>query len=164
VLANPSSAFQKRLVDSGLSFSTNINYYTLNHVGPITVFAQTAPEKLLALQRALLEEIARFADSTYVSQAELDAAQKQLGIQALYEREQPTEWAHTVGFWWSVASLDYYRTYVPNMQKVTRTDLARYARTYLQNKPFVAGVLISPQARQQLGLTTDMLMPKELTP
>lgn len=164
VLANPSSAFQKRLVDSGLSFATNINYYTLNHVGPITVFAQTAPDKLLALQRALLEEIARLADSTYVSPAELDAARKQLGIQALYEREQPTEWAHTVGFWWSVASLNYYRTYVPNMQKVSRTDLAQYARTYLQRKPFVAGVLISPQARAQLGLTTDMLLPKELTP
>jgi zinc protease len=164
VLANPASGFQKRLVDAGLAFNVNLTYYTLNHVGPITVFAQTSPDKLLALQAAVLGEIARLADSTTVTAEELAAAQTQLGIQALYEREVPTEWAHTVGFWWSVASLDYYRTYVPNMQRVTRSDIARYVRTFLQGKPFVAGVLISPQARVQLGLTSDALLPKEPTP
>jgi zinc protease len=164
VLANPASGFQKRLVDAGLAFNVNLNYYTLNHVGPITVFAQAPPDKLLALQAAVLAEIARLADSTTVTAEELAAAQTQLGIQALYEREVPTDWAHTVGFWWSVASLDYYRTYVPNMQRVTRSDMARYVRTYLHGKPFVAGVLISPQARVQLGLTPDALLPKEPTP
>jgi predicted Zn-dependent peptidase len=69
-----------------------------------------------------------------------------------------------LGFWWSVAGLDYYRDYVPNMQKVTRSDIARYARTYLENKPFVAGVLISPEAREQIGLTPDRLLPRGLIP
>jgi zinc protease len=164
VLANPSSRFQKRLVDSGFAFNASIGYYTLNHTGPITVFAQTSPDKLLPLERAVLQEIGRMADSTYITQQELAAAQTQLGIQALYEREVPSDWAHTVGFWWSVAGLDYYRTYVPNMQKMTRSDLARYIRTYLQGKPFVAGVLINPDARQKLGLVPEMLLPKEVTP
>jgi zinc protease len=164
ILANPASEFQKRLVDSGLAFNVSLGYYTLNHVGPITLFAQTAPDKLTALQAAVFQEIARLADSTAVPPEELAAAQTQLGIQALYEREVPTNWAHTVGFWWSVAGLDYYRTYVPDMQHVTRSALARYVRTYLQGKPSVTGVLISPQARAQLGLTVDSLLPKELTP
>ena len=164
VLSNPSSAFQKRLVDSGLAFNANLAYYTLNHVGPITVFAQTSPEKLLPLERALLQEITRMADSNYVTPDELSAAQQQVGIQALYEREVPSDWAHTVGFWWSVAGLDYYRNYVPNMQKVSRSDLARYVRTYLQGKAFVAGVLINPDARAKLGLTPEMLLVKEATP
>lgn len=104
------------------------------------------------------------ADSTYVSQEELDAAQRQLGIQALFEREIPSDWAHTVGFWWSVAGLDYYRTYVPNMQKMSRADMAQYVRTYLQGKPFVAGVLINAAARQKLQLVPEMLLPKAVTP
>jgi len=164
VLANPASGFQKRLVDAGLAVNVSLGYYTLNHVGPITLFAQTAPDKLLALQAAVLQEIARLADSTTIPAEELAAAQAQLGIQALYEREVPTGWAHTVGFWWAVASLDYYRTYVPSMQRVTRADMARYVRAYLQGKPFVAGVLLSAQAREQLGLTADALLPKEPTP
>jgi zinc protease len=164
ILNKPSSRFYKRLVDSGLAFDANIAYYTLNHVGPITVFLQTSPEKALEAERAALEEVSRLADSNYVTPQELADAQKELGIQALYEREQSTGWAHTVGFWWAVAGLDYYRGYVPNMQRVTRTDLARYARTYLQGKPYVAAVLMSEEARQKTGLTPAALLAKEIVP
>ena len=164
VLNNPTSPFQKRLVDSGLAFEANIGYYTLAHVGPITVFLQTTPEKLLEAERATLDEIAKFADSNYVSQKQLTDAQQQLGIQALFEREQTSRWAHSVGFWWAVAGLDYYRGYVPNMQRVTRSDLAKYAQTYMVGKPFVVGALISPQARQQIGLTPEQLLPKAVVP
>jgi zinc protease len=164
VLNNPTSALQKRLVDSGLTFFTGLGYYTLAHTGPISLQAQTTPDKLLEAQRVMLEEVAKFADSTYVTQAQLDAAQKQLGINALYEREQASNWAHTIGFWWAVAGLDYYRNYVPNMQRVTRGDLARYAQRYLQNKPYVVGVLLSPDAKKQLNLTPDMLLPRPVVP
>jgi zinc protease len=164
ILNKRSSRFSKRLVDSGLAFQANISYYTLSHVGPIGVFLQTTPEKVVDAQRAALEEIAKLADSTYVSPRELADAQKELGIQSLYEREQSTSWAHTIGFWWAVAGLDYYRDYVPNMQRVTRGDLARYATTYLQGKPYVVGVLMSPEARQKTGLTPEALLPKELVP
>ena len=164
ILNKRTSKFNKRLVDSGLAFGTNINYYTLSHVGPITVFLQTAPEKVLDAERAALEEVSKFADSTYVSQQELTDAQKELGIQTLYEREQSTNWAHTVGFWWTVAGLDYYRDYVPNMQRVTRGDLARYAQTYLQGKPYVVGALLSTEELKKTGLTPEALLPQEMVP
>jgi len=164
VLNNPASPFQKRIVDSGLAFQATISYYTLGHVGPITVFAQTSPDKLASAKRAILEELGKLADESYVPQALLDDAQKQLGIQALYEREQPSEWAHTIGFWWAVAGLDYYRTYVPNMQKVTRADIARYARNYLAGKNFVVGALLSPEARKQTQLTPSSLLSTQVVP
>lgn len=164
VVANPASRFQRRLVERQLSFGVQLNYYTLDHTGPITIYAQTTPDNVVALERAILQELGRLTDTTYISAEELAAAQKQLGIQALYEREQPTEWAHTVGFWWSVSSIEYYRNYVPNMQRVSRTDIARYVRKYLAGKPFVAGVLISPESRAQAGLTPDSLLPPRLTP
>jgi zinc protease len=164
ILNNRTSPLQKRLVDSGLAFLAQISYITLAHVGPINMITQTTPEKVLETQRAMLEEVAKFADSNYVSQQQLEAAQKQLGIQALYEREQATNWAHTIGFWWAVAGLDYYRTYVSNMQRVTRGDLARYAQKYLERKPYVVGVLISPEARRAINLTPDALLPKPVVP
>ncbi len=160
ILAKRRSAFQKRLVDSGLAVNAGIGYYTLAHVGPINVVVQTTPDKLLVTQRTVLEEVAKMADSSYVSQQELEDAQKELGIRALYEREQASQWAHTVGFWWAVAGLDYYRNYVPNMQRVTRGDLARYVSKYIERKPYVVGVLINPEDRKKLGLTPDMLLPK----
>jgi zinc protease len=164
ILNKRTSRFQKRLVDSGLAFDANLGYYTLDHVGPITLFLQTAPEKVAEAERAALEEVVRMSDSSYVTQQELTDAQKELGIQSLYEREQSTNWAHTVGFWWAVAGLDYYRTYVPNMQRVTRGDLARYAQTYLRGKPFVAAALMSPESLQKTRLTPAALLPTEIVP
>jgi zinc protease len=158
VLGNPTSRFYKRLIDSGLTFNTGLSYYTLNHVGPITVFARVSPEKILEARRVILEEIGKLADTSYITSKELAAAQRQLGISALYEREQSTGWAHTVGFWWAVAGLDYYRNYVPNMQRVTRRDIARYAQTYIIGKPFVTGVLVSPDNRAKLALTPEQVL------
>jgi zinc protease len=164
ILAKPTSRFSKRLVDSGLAFQANLSYYTLNHVGPITLFLQSSPEKVLEAQHAALEEVAKLADSNYVTPQELADAQKELDIQSLYEREQATNWAHTIGFWWAVAGLDYYRTYVPNMQRVTRGDIARFAQSYLQNKPYVVGVMMSPESLQKSGLKVDDLLPKGMVP
>ena len=164
VLANPTSRFYKKLVDSGLATGAGFNYFTQAHVGPINVSVQTAPEKVLQAERVLLEEIASFTDSSYVTPEELEAAQKQLGIAALYERERSTAWAHTVGLWWAVAGLDYYRDYVPNMQRVSRGDIAELARKYMAGKPLVVGLLIDPKARASAGITADALLPREVIP
>ena len=158
VLANPTSKFHKRLVDSGLTFGVGLSYYTLAHVGPITVFAQTTPDKVLAAQKAIMEEIGKMADENYVTPQELAAAQTQLGIQALYQREQSSEYAHTVGFWWAVAGLDYYRNYVPRMQAVSRADMAQFIRKYVIGKPHVTALLVSPQAQAQQKFTPAQLL------
>jgi zinc protease len=164
ILNKRTSALSKRLVDSGLAYYANLSYYTLAHTGPISVFLQVDPAKAIEAKRALLEEITKMGDSTYVTQQELADAEAELGIQALYEREQTSEWAHTIGFWWSVAGLEYYRNYVPNMQHVTRSDLARYVRTYMVGKPYVVGLMMNPDAFKKTRIGADALLPKELVP
>jgi zinc protease len=160
VLANPASRFQKRLVDSGLTFGVGLNYYTLAHTGPITIFAQTPPDRAIEARNAIMEELSKFDDPGYITAEELKGAQTQLAIQNLYQREQSSEYAHTVGFWWAVAGLDYYRSYVPNMQKVTLADIASYARKYIIGKPHVTGLLVSPQTQAQMKFTPAQLMPE----
>jgi zinc protease len=156
--------FHQRLVESGLAFSASISYYTLNHSGPLQISAWTTPDKVMALHRAILEEVEHFADSDYVSQAQLEAARTQVMVEGLYERERPSSFVSTLGFWWSVAGLDYYLTYRPRMQAVTRADIAAYARRYLVGRPRVTGVLISPEARARIGLTPAALLGRETVP
>jgi zinc protease len=160
ILGNPSSKFQKRLVDSGLTFGVSFSYYTQAHVGPINVFAQTTPDKALDARKAILEELGKIAtDPGYITAKEIAAAKQQVAIQALYQREQASEYAHTVGFWWAVTgNLDYYRTYVPKMQKVTQGDLASYMKKYVIGKPHVASLLVSPADRTKYGFTAGQLV------
>jgi zinc protease len=157
VLNDPGSNFQQRLVDSGLWQSMGVNYYTLNNVGPITISGQTSPENLRKAIAALVAEIAKFNDPGYFDAGELEAVKAHRAVTSAFDRERASGFAHTLGFWWSVADLEYYMGYVDNMAKQTTADLRAYAAKYILGKPRITGVLIDPSSRKQLGLTTAEL-------
>ncbi|MCO4099327.1 MAG: insulinase family protein [Gemmatimonas sp.] len=158
VLNTPGSTFQKNLVDSGLWLAVGVNYYTLNQVGPISVSGQTTPDKFRAAMAALERELARFNDPTYVSVRELEAVKAQRTVSSAFGIEKASEIAHTIGFWWSVASLDYFISYTDRMAQQRITDLMRYTSTYIVGKPRVTNVLLSPDARRAIGLTEKELL------
>jgi zinc protease len=158
VLNDPRSQFQQRLVDSGLWQAVGVNYYTLNHTGPITISGQTSPEQLREALAALYTEIARFDTPGYFTGEELEAVKAHRAVTSAFDRERASGFAHTLGFWWSVASLEYYMGYVDYMAQQTLEDLRSYARSYILGKPHIAGVLIAPQARQSLRLVPDDLI------
>lgn len=160
VLNQPNSTLQKRLVDSGLWQSIGVNYYTLDHIGPITISGQTTPEKLKTALSALETEIQRFTEPGYIGKEELEAVKAQRAVTSTFGRERASSFSQTIGFWWSVASLDYYMGYVDNMAKQSVADLRAYASKYIVGKPRVTGVVIPSEARRSLSLTAADLLPK----
>ncbi|HEX5581756.1 MAG TPA: pitrilysin family protein [Gemmatimonadaceae bacterium] len=157
VLNDPGSAFQQRLVDSGLWQGVGVNYYTLNQVGPITISGQTTPDKLKPALAALEAEISRFGDPAYFSADELAAAKAKRAVESAHGAERASGLSHTIGFWWSVADVDYFMGYIDSMAGQTAADLARYGSTYIVGKPRVTGLLLSPEARRQSGVTATEL-------
>ncbi|MFN2601251.1 MAG: M16 family metallopeptidase [Gemmatimonadaceae bacterium] len=162
VLNDPGSNFQQKLVDSGLWQNLGVNYYTLNHTGPITISGQTSPENLRKAIAALDAEIAKFDDPNYFDPVELEAVKAHRAVTSAFDRERASGFAHTLGFWWSVASLEYYMGYVDNMAQQKTTDLRAYARKYIVGKPRVTGVLISPSDRSAIKLSSQELGAGEL--
>jgi zinc protease len=158
VLNDPQSQFQQTLVDTGLWQAVGVNYYTLNHTGPITISGQTSPEQLREALSALYGEIAKFDKPGYFTSEELEAVKAHRAVTSAFDRERASGFAHTLGFWWSVASLEYYMGYVDNMAQQTLEDLRAYARRYIVGKPHIAGVLIAPDARQSLKLAPAQLI------
>jgi zinc protease len=158
VLNQPNAGFQKRLVDSGLFQAVGVNYYTLNQVGPISISGTTTPDKLKAALAALDKEIARFDDPGYFTAAELAPVKRQRIVGTAMGLERASGFAHTIGFWWSVASLEYYLGYGDNMAAQTTKDLNDYAARYIVNKPRVVGVMIDPDSRRRIALTDSDLL------
>jgi zinc protease len=159
VMNDPGSQFQQRLVDSGLWQAVGVNYYTLNHTGPITISGQTSPEHLREALAALYGEVAKFDTPGYFTSDELEAVKAHRAVTSAFDRERASGFAHTLGFWWSVASLEYYMGYVDYMAQQTIGDLRAYARRYILGKPHITGVLIAPDARQSLKLApADLVM------
>ena len=159
VFNDPQSQFQQKLVDSGLWQAVGVNYYTLNHTGPITISGQTSAEQLRPALAALYGEIAKFDTPGYFTSDELEAVKAHRAVTSAFDRERASGFAHTLGFWWSVASLEYYMGYVDYMAQQSLGDLRGYARKYIVGKPHIAGVLISANERESLKLVPgDLVM------
>jgi zinc protease len=156
ILGQQTSKFYKNLVESGLALGVSFGYYTLNHTGPITLFAQTTPDKFDACQTAIFEELERMSNPDYFTDEQLENAKTILTINEQYSRERATQFCHTVGFWWAVAGLDYYMSYIDNLNKATRDDIAFYLNNYVNEKPYVLGVLTSPENAEKIDLILNI--------
>lgn len=154
----PGSEFQRRLVDSGLWQGVLVNYYTLNQVGPITVSGQTTPDKLREAIPALMRELQRVGEPGYFTAEQLEAVKSRRATDSAFGRERTSGFAHTLGFWWSVASLEYYFSYLDEMAKQQPADLVAYARRYILGRPHVTGLLINAPARARIGLSQEELV------
>jgi zinc protease len=159
-LNQPVSLLQQRLVDTGIFQSIGVNYYTLDQKGPISVVGQTTPERLKEAIAAMNREIEKFADPGYITQEQLVNVKAERAVSTAYGEDRASGFAHTLGFWWSVAGLDYYMGYIDGMAKQTLGDLQGYARRYIVGKPRIIGVLIDPESRKRIGLTEADLLPK----
>lgn len=164
VLNAPGSRFQRRLVDSGLFESVNVNYYTLNHVGPITIAGETSPDKLKQALAALRDEIAKVNEPGYFSAAELDAVKQNRIVGTEFSLERASGFAQQIGFWWAVTGLDYFYGYVDTMAKQTPADLQSYASKYIIGKPHVTGVLLPTGTQRVLKLTPSSLLDTGVRP
>ena len=153
ILRQPDSRFQRAMVDSGLTAGVGFGYYTQKNTGPIQAVLQTTPDKAKAALKALYSEIAQFDKPDYFTDEELENAKTLLEADDLYSREKLTEYSHTLAFWWSTSGIDYFRGYHKNLRAVTRADISRYIRTYIQGKPHIGVALISPEQQAIANLT-----------
>ena len=140
----PSSKFQKALVDSGACVGAGVSWYTQMNTGPISLRFEAAPDKIDACVTAVLAELPKMQALDYLSDEDIARAAHTLEIDAIKDREKASSYAHTLTFWWVSAGLDYYLGYVDNLKKVTRADVAKYVGDYMVGKPAVFGSLVSP--------------------
>jgi len=143
-LGETSSKFQKALVDSGACVSAGFSWYTQKNTGPITLSFEAAPDRVDACVKAAFAELPKIADPGYLTDEEIANAVHSIEIDRVRERERMSAYAHLLTFWWTAASLDYYRGYVDNVKKATRADIAKYLKDYVLARPFVFGALVSP--------------------
>ncbi|MEP7126536.1 MAG: hypothetical protein ABJE95_36735, partial [Byssovorax sp.] len=143
-------------VDSGACVSAGFSWYTQKNTGPITLSFEAAPDRVDACVKAAFAELPKIAEAGYLTDEEMANAAHSIEIDRVRERERVSAYAHLLTFWWTVASLDYYRGYVDAMKKVTRADIGKFMKDYVLGKPFVFGSLYSPEMATR-GLTQEHL-------
>ena len=134
------------------AFDAPPSWYTQSNTGPISITAQAPPEKLDGCVKAIMAELPKIGRDDYLSDEEIHNAAFAAEMGQTLEREKSSELAHSLTFWWTSAGLPYYLGYVDNVRKATRADIARYLDTYVLGKPFVFGVMVSPEMASGMHL------------
>ena len=151
-IQEPSSPFQKNLVESGACVHAAFSWSTQMNVGPIALGLEATPDKVDECLKTAIAELPRMKGSDYLSDEELRNASHRLEVDQALEREKPSELAHVLTFWWCSAGLNYYLSYLDNVKKATREDIARFLETYVLGKPYVLGAMVSPKMATELHL------------
>ncbi len=157
ILSQPNSRFQRALIDSGLTAGVGIGYYTQRNVGPISIVAQTTPDKAHAAIKAIYNEVAHFNDKDYFTDAQLESAKALLEADDLYSREKLSDYSHTLSFWWASTGLEYFRGYLGRLRATSRGDISRYVTTYIQGKPHIGLALLSQEAQEKINIQAQEL-------
>lgn len=154
ILDQKSSKIQQELVDGGMAFQVGASYQTCKFVGPIQIILVPNPMKVKEAYAKLWEHIDQWDSDDYFTDEQLETAKTKLAIQDAYSKENTSDFLHTVTYWWASASIGYYTNYVDNVKNVTRQDIKDYVNKYIKGKPYVAGILINPQMKEMLGITS----------
>jgi zinc protease len=158
IMTQPNSRFQRNLVDTGLVTGVGIGYYTQRNVGPISIIAQTTPEKAHAAIKAIYDEVSHFNDKDYYSDEQLESAKALLEADDLYSREKLSDYTHSLSFWWASTGLEYFRGYLGRLRATSRADVSRYITTYIQGKPHVGLALLSSEAQAKIKIQPEELI------
>lgn len=157
IITQPEHEFSKTLEESGLAQSVSFWYYTQRDVGPVRTDIETTPANLDRTMKTFWQQVAKFDDTNYFSDEELETAKNVLRSETLYRSEKLSTFSHDLAFWWAAAGLDYYSHYLNDLSKVTKQDVVDYVHRYLQTKPYVLGIAESKAAFEQNPPTLQAL-------
>lgn len=145
ILGLNSSKWQQALVDKGLATNANVNYSTLSHVGPISIFIIPNPNKLKECHAEILKQISMWTQDDYFTDEQMEDAKQTLRRDDIRAKEKPSSLASQLTYHWCSTSLDYGTDYIDNYLKVTRKDIENYITKYIAGKPYVAGMIINSE-------------------
>jgi zinc protease len=151
ILGLNSSKWQQALIDKGLASYAGINYSTNKYVGPIQIIVVPNPTKLKECYEAILHQVDQFDDEDYFTDEQLQTAKEVFLRNEIRNNEKPSGLGSQLTYWWASTSLPYFTDYVPNLMKVNRKDIQDYVNRYIKNKPFISGLIISPEMNKQLN-------------
>jgi zinc protease len=152
ILSNETSNFHHVLVDSGIALSASAGYNMQHNVGPLEFDMELKPENTKKAISLLHNELKKMTSPDYYTEDELAAAKQSTATNRLYNLENPMSFAiGTTASWWGIAGIPFYVHYLDNIKKITRQDLADFAKKYL-SQPYALGVGANAETLKQLAL------------
>ena len=144
-----SSKWQQALIDKGLATYAIFQYQVLKYVGPVYAFIAPNPDKIKECHEEIMKQVAEFSKPGYFTAGQIEDAKGILLRAQIRNTEKPSSLPNQMTNYWASTSLDYFTDLTKNYQNVTEADIRRYIDKYLNNKPFVAGIIINEEMNKK---------------
>jgi zinc protease len=136
------SRLYQSLVESNLALSVTVVPWQLRDPGLFSVFAPARPGvEPATLESTIRQEITRLAHEG-VTEAETEKARTQLEAEIIFDRDSTDQIAASLSEAIAVADWQWYADHPAAIRRVTREDVRRVARTYLQDDQLTVGVFL----------------------
>ena len=136
------SRLYQALVEKSLALSITVVPWQLHDPGLFSVFAPVRPGVEPSLvESAIREEIARLAQDG-VSEREAQKARTQIEAEVIFDRDSTDQIASSLSEAIAVADWEWYADYPDAVRRVSREDIQRAARTYLQDDALTVGLFL----------------------
>jgi zinc protease len=149
VLDLNSSKWKQALVDKGLATYAAEYYQTQRYTGPIGINILPNPNKLQECYNEMMKQVSMWGDDDYFTDEQLSTAKEVWRRNNIRRKEKPSTLGMQLSYFWCSTSLDYFTDYEDNLQKITKAEIKQFVKKYIQNKPFVAGIIISPAMNKE---------------
>jgi zinc protease len=133
--------FQKTMKEGGLALRASLSY-RLQRDGAEIDFHASRPKSAEEVRDALLWELAAMVDDPhYFTEDQLAIAKKMAHAERAYGTQSGLQQSHALTSAWASSSLDYYRSYLDEIDRVSLQDVRAFVRNYMLGKPYVIGWL-----------------------
>ncbi|HXM79755.1 MAG TPA: pitrilysin family protein [Thermoanaerobaculia bacterium] len=136
------SRLYQALVENSLALSVTVVPWQLRDPGLFSVFAPVRPGVEPAAVESVIREEAARVGREGVAEAELEKARVQIEAEVIFDRDSTDQIASSLSEAIAVADWRWYADYPQAIRAVSREDVQRVARTYLQDEGLTAGTFL----------------------
>ena len=136
------SRLYQALVENSLALSVTVVPWQLRDPGLFSVFAPVRPGVEPAAVEAVVRKEAARVGREGVSEAELEKARVQIEAEVIFDRDSTDQIASSLSEAIAVADWRWYADYPQAIRAVSRDDVQRVARTYLQDDGLTVGTFL----------------------
>jgi zinc protease len=143
LLQHRSGKFYEKFVDSGLTFETAFSYHTQGQTGELSIYSSLPAAQVESVKKMLAAEFKNWNQTSYFTEEQLTDVKRKLTVSHKFAQNRPSSFAKDIAFWWSVAGLDYYDSYISTMQKITIKQVTGFVDRWLIGKPYITTTLVN---------------------
>ena len=149
IIQQRNSTFSNNMVRSGLNVDAGLAYNSMSCSHYLLFKLQPNPFGVKEAIEGFFTQLYRMPQFDYTTKEQLDLAKERLAIDYEFQMDRfETRARYTAGFW-ANDNLELLPSFLDSIEAVTKVDIMKFIRKYLQTQPFLISVKVPHEKREE---------------